>query len=57
MGVYIKRAFLLVILLQIGLQTRADFYYFLHHKEKTAYRINSVNWNLEKLQSQLAKLK
>ena len=52
MGVYIKRAFLLVILLQIGLQTRADFYYFLHHKEKTAYRINSVNWNLEKLQSE-----
>ena len=50
MGVYIKRAFLLVILLQIGLQTRADFYYFLHHKEKTAYRINSTTWNLEKLQ-------
>ena len=52
MGVYIKRAFLLVILLQIGLQTRADFYYFLHYKDKTAYRINSVNWNLEKLQSE-----
>ncbi len=52
MGVYIKRAFLLVILLQIGLQTRADFYYFLHHKEKTAYRINSTTWNLEKLQSE-----
>lgn len=52
MGLYIKRAFLLVILLQIGLQTRADFYYFLHHKDKTAYRINSVNWNLEKLQSE-----
>jgi len=50
MGLYIKRAFLLVILLQIGLQTRADFYYFLHHKEKTAYRINSITWNLEKLQ-------
>jgi len=50
MGLYIKRAFLLVILLQIGLQTRADFYYFLHHKEKTAYRINSTTWNLEKLQ-------
>ena len=50
MGVYIKRAFLLVILLQIGLQTRADFHYFLHHKEKTAYRINSTTWNLEKLQ-------
>ena len=52
MGLYIKRAFILVILLQIGLQTRADFYYFLHHKEKTAYRINSVNWILEKLQSE-----
>ena len=52
MGLYIKRAFLLVILLQIGLQTRADFYYFLHHKEKTAYRINSTTWNLEKLQSE-----
>ena len=51
MGLYIKRAFILVILLQIGLQTRADFYYFLHHKEKTAYRINSITWNLEKLQS------
>jgi hypothetical protein len=50
MGLYIKRAFLLVILLQIGLQTRADFYYFLHHKDKTAYRINSTTWNLEKLQ-------
>ena len=52
MGVYIKRAFLLVILLQIGLQTRADFYYFLHHKEKTAYRINSITWSLEQLQSE-----
>ena len=50
MGLYIKRAFILVVLLQIGLQTRADFYYFLHHKEKTAYRINSITWNLEKLQ-------
>ena len=52
MGVYIKRAFLLVILLQIGLQTRADFYYFLDHKEKMAYRINSITWNLEKLQKE-----
>jgi hypothetical protein len=51
MGLYIKRAFILVILLQIGLQTRADFYYFLHHKDKIAYRINSTTWNLEKLQS------
>ncbi len=50
MGLYIKRALLLLILLQIGLQTRADFYYFLNHKEKTAYRINSITWNLEKLQ-------
>jgi len=50
MGLYIKRALLLMILLQIGLQSRADFYYFLHHKEKTAYRINSITWNLEKLQ-------
>ena len=52
MGLYIKRAFILVILLQIGLQTRADFYYFLHHKDKIAYRINSTTWNLEKLQSE-----
>jgi hypothetical protein len=51
MGSYIKRAFLLIILLQIGLQTRADLYYFLNHKEKTAYRINSLTWNLEKLQT------
>jgi hypothetical protein len=49
MGLYIKRAFLLLLLLQIGMQTRADFYYFLHHKEKTAYRINSITLNLEKL--------
>jgi len=49
MGLYIKRAFLLLLLLQIGMQTRADFYYFLNHKEKTAYRINSITWNLEKL--------
>jgi hypothetical protein len=52
MGLYIKRAFLLVILLQIGLQTRADFYYFLHHKDKIANRINSTTWNLEKLQKE-----
>ena len=50
MGLYIKRALLLLLLLQIGMQTRADFYYFLKHKEKTAYRINSITWNLEKLQ-------
>jgi len=50
MGLYIKRALLLLLLLQIGMQTRADFYYFLHHKDKTAYRINSITWNLEKLQ-------
>ena len=49
MGLYIKRAFLLLLLLHIGMQTRADFYYFLNHKEKTAYRINSITWNLEKL--------
>ncbi len=49
MGLYIKRALLLLLLLQIGMQTRADFYYFLNHKEKTAYRINSITWNLEKL--------
>jgi len=50
MGLFIKRAFLLLLLLPIGMQTRADFYYFLHHKDKTAYRINSITWNLEKLQ-------
>ena len=50
MGLYIKRALLLLLLLHIGMQTRADFYYFLKHKEKTAYRINSITWNLEKLQ-------
>ena len=50
MGLGIKRVLLLLLLLQIGMQTRADFYYFLKHKEKTAYRINSITWNLEKLQ-------
>jgi len=50
MGLVIKRVLLLLLLLQIGMQTRADFYYFLHHKDKTAYRINSITWNLEKLQ-------
>ena len=52
MGLYIKRALLLLILLQIGLQTRADFYYFLQHNEKSAYRINSNSSNLEKFQKE-----
>ena len=52
MGLYIKRALLLLLLLQIGMQTRADFYYFLQHNEKSAYRINTNSSNLEKFQKE-----
>jgi len=48
MGLSIKRALLLVILLQIGVQTRADFYYFLQHKDQKAYRINTETKFLER---------
>ena len=48
MGIIIKRLLVLVILLQIGLQTRADFYYFLQHKDQKAYRINTETKYLER---------
>ena len=51
MGVIFKRFCLLIFLLLIADQSRADFYYFLNHKEQKAYRINTITWNLEKLKS------
>jgi hypothetical protein len=37
-----------MILLQIGLQTRANLYYFLQHKDQKAYRINTNSRYLER---------
>ena len=48
MGLGIKRVLLLLLLLQIGMQTRADFYYFLQHKDQKAYRINTETKYLER---------
>lgn len=48
MGVIIKRLLILIILLQIGVQTRADLYYFLQHKDQKAYRINTNSGCLER---------
>lgn len=48
MGLGIKRVLLLLLLLQIGMQTRANFYYFLQHKDQKAYRINTETKYLER---------
>ena len=52
MGLLYRRCFLLFLLLTIVEQGRADFYYFLQHSNKSAYRINSLSRNLEKLQKE-----
>jgi hypothetical protein len=52
MGLLYRRCFLLFLLLTIVEQSRADFYYFLQHSNKSAYRINSLSRNLEKLQKE-----
>ena len=48
MGKGSRRVLLLLLLLQIGMQTRADFYYFLQHKDQKAYRINTQTKYLDR---------
>ena len=48
MGLMFKRLVLFLILLQICAQTKADFYYFLQHKDQKAYRINTESKYLER---------